>query len=162
MRILGIDPGSNITGFGVISITNNRCNYIVCGSINMSKKDTTANKLKNIFLGIKSVVDKYQPQHVAIERVFLSKNPSTALKLGQARGAAIAAVALENINLFEYSAREVKKSVVGYGNADKAQVQAMVTNILKLSAMPSFDAADALAVSLCHYSNKIKYSQAVW
>lgn len=147
--ILGIDPGSRITGFGIVQKESYRVHYIASGIIRVEKLGL-AEKLKHIFRDITELVQEYQPEEVAIERVFVSKNADSALKLGQARGTAIAAVANFDIPVYEYAARAIKKSVVGTGQAEKQQVQSMIQYLLKLSSLPQVDAADALAVALCH------------
>ncbi|MCP3680438.1 MAG: crossover junction endodeoxyribonuclease RuvC [Gammaproteobacteria bacterium] len=147
--ILGIDPGSRLTGYGIISFERRQARYISSGHIR-TQGDALSGRLGQIFHGISEVVKRHQPTEVAIEQVFIHQNAATALKLGQARGAAIAAVAQNNLLLREYSARQVKKAVVGYGAADKTQIQQMVTRLLSLSQPPQSDAADALAIALCH------------
>lgn len=149
MLILGIDPGSVSMGYGIISHEGNKVEYVTSGCIKIGKLDLPE-RLKQIYSDITQIVAKYTPQHAAIERVFVHKNVSSALKLGQARGVAIAAVACQNLTVAEYSAREVKQAVVGYGNADKNQIQQMIKTILRLNALPASDAADALAIALCH------------
>lgn len=152
MLILGIDPGSITTGYGIIQHVGSKSTYIASGCIKIGQQ-LWPDRLKQIFLDLTYIISQYAPQQVAIERVFMHKNADSALKLGQARGVAIAAVACQNISVAEYSAREVKQAVVGYGNADKNQVQQMVKAILNLTAMPAADAADALAIALCHGNN---------
>lgn len=148
--ILGIDPGSRITGYGLIrGLPNNKHQFLACGCIRI-EKENLGNKLKNIHLGVAELVQKFCPQEAAFEQVFFHENPGTALKLGQARGAAIAAAAIHEIEIFEYTARQVKKAVVGYGAAKKEQTQHMVKTLLNLNVIPQEDAADALAIALCH------------
>ena len=147
--ILGIDPGSRITGYGVIEQKGSRCTYIASGCIR-TKGDTLAPKLDMIFSGICEIINQYQPSEFAIEQVFMAKNPDSALKLGQARGAAIVAATQADLYVCEYSARQIKQAVVGTGAATKEQVQQMVTQILKLSGKPQADAADGLAIAICH------------
>lgn|SRR5690606_24595773 len=148
--ILGIDPGSRKTGFGIINVVGARAEYVTSGVIRMADSDELPLRLKTIFDSVTQIIHQYCPQQMAIEQVFMAKNASSALKLGQARGAAIvAAVALE-LPVSEYEARKVKQSVVGNGAADKLQVQHMVKTLLRLPAAPQEDAADALAVALCH------------
>lgn len=149
MRILGIDPGSRITGFGVIEIVQGRTLYVTSGCIRV-KGDNFPQRLKEVFDGVRQISQHYQPDCMAIEKVFVHKNVDSALKLGQARGAAICAVLERELVVHEYAATEIKKSVVGKGRAAKEQVQHMVTALLKLPGMPQEDAADALAVALCH------------
>lgn len=147
--ILGIDPGSRITGYGVIKQLGAKFEYLGSGCIRM-QGDELASRLHQIYNGVSEIINQFQPTTFAIEQVFMAKNPDSALKLGQARGAAIVAATNMQLPVAEYSARQIKQSVVGKGNADKTQVQHMVTHILKLSATPQADAADALAVALCH------------
>lgn len=147
--ILGIDPGSRITGFGVVRQQGNKFEYLGSGCIRV-KGDELAARLDQIYQGVSEVITQFQPSDFAIEQVFMAKNPDSALKLGQARGAAIVAATNQQLAVSEYSARQIKQSVVGKGNAEKTQVQHMVSYLLKLSASPQADAADALAVALCH------------
>lgn len=147
--ILGIDPGSRITGYGIIRSNGNRHQYISSGCIR-TQQANFPERLHLIFQGVTQIIQQYQPQYVAIEQVFMAKNPDSALKLGQARGAAIVAAVHQQLPVAEYTARQVKQSVVGSGAADKTQVQHMVTHLLQLNGVPQADAADALAVALCH------------
>lgn len=147
--ILGIDPGSRITGFGVINQVGSRIEYIDSGCIRIPAGELPE-KLQQVYEGIHRVIEVHQPQMVGIEQVFMSRNADSALKLGQARGAAIVAAVNQGLPVAEYSARQVKQSVVGKGSADKTQVQHMVMALLKLNRVPQADAADALAVALCH------------
>jgi crossover junction endodeoxyribonuclease RuvC len=147
--ILGIDPGSRITGYGIIKQVGAKAEYLGSGCIRM-QGDELAPRLKQIFDGVSEIISQFRPTEFAIEQVFLAKNPASALKLGQARGAAIVAATNHDLPVAEYSARQIKQAVVGKGSADKIQVQHMVTYLLKLSASPQADAADALAVALCH------------
>ncbi|ABG41454.1 MAG: crossover junction endodeoxyribonuclease RuvC [Alteromonadaceae bacterium] len=147
--ILGIDPGSRITGYGVIQRAGRQQQYLGSGCIRM-QGDALAPRLQQIFDGVSQLILQYKPDMFAIEQVFMAKNPDSALKLGQARGAAIVAASNQGLDVAEYSARQIKQSVVGNGNAQKSQVQHMVTFILKLPGTPQADAADALAVALCH------------
>jgi len=148
-RILGIDPGSRLTGFGVIDETATGYKYVASGCLRI-KGDNFPLRLKQIFAGISDVVDEYQPTEMAIEQVFMHKNADSALKLGQARGAAICAVQLFDIPVYEYAARQVKQAVVGKGSADKLQVQHMVKILLGITGELQIDASDALGISLCH------------
>lgn len=147
--ILGIDPGSRITGFGVVRQQGSKFQYIGSGCIRTPEADLSV-KLNTIFNGVSEIITQYQPTTFAIEQVFLAHNPDSALKLGQARGSAIVAATQNELPVFEYSARQIKQSVVGTGAAEKAQVQHMVQHILKLEGKPQADAADALAVAICH------------
>jgi len=144
--IIGIDPGSCITGYGVIDWQNNQATYLDSGCVRVTGNEIQK-RLQQIFFGIQTVIEKYLPIEAAIEQIFMHQNPGAALKLGQARGAALVAL---NIPVAEYSARQVKQSVVGYGAADKAQVQHMVKILLNIKGKLQADAADALAIALCH------------
>lgn len=147
--ILGIDPGSRITGYGLIQQKGSKCIYIASGCIR-TKGEVLAAKLDMIFNGIREIIQQYQPSEFAIEQVFMAKNPDSALKLGQARGAAIVAATQADLYVCEYSARQIKQAVSGTGGASKEQVQQMVMHILSLSGRPQADAADGLAVAICH------------
>lgn len=147
--ILGIDPGSRKTGFGIINAVGNKTEYVTSGVIRISDVELPE-RLKIIFNSITQIINQYCPQEMAIEQVFMAKNAASALKLGQARGAAIVAAVAQDLPVSEYEARKVKQSVVGNGAADKLQVQHMVKTLLRLPAAPQEDAADALAVALCH------------
>ena len=147
--ILGIDPGSRITGFGVIKAVNRELLYMGSGCIRTAEGEFT-DRLLQIFNGICEIMEQYNPDEVAIEAGFMHQNPSSALKLGHARGVAMVACASHRRNVSEYSPREIKQAVVGYGAAEKSQVKHMVQQLLLLSAAPQSDAADALAVAICH------------
>ena len=147
--ILGIDPGSRLTGYGVIRQTGSRFAYLGSGCIRLGN-DALPERLQKIHAGVSEIINQFQPDMFAIEQVFMAHNPDSALKLGQARGAAIVAATNHQLPVAEYSARQIKQSVVGNGAADKAQVQHMVKTLLKLPGTPQADAADALAVALCH------------
>jgi len=149
VRVLGIDPGSQCTGFGVLDATGPRLAYVASGVIRTSQGDFAA-RLCEIFRCVQTVVAQYRPQEIAIERVFVNRNPDSALKLGQARGAAICGTAGANAELFEYATREIKLAVVGSGSAEKSQVQLMMKSLLKLEGPLASDAADALAAAVCH------------
>lgn len=149
MIILGIDPGSRLTGYGVVRQHGSKFDYIASGCIRMTLGEMP-DRLAQIFDGVREIIRQVQPDVFAIEQVFMARNPDSALKLGQARGAAIVAAKFAGLPVFEYSARQVKQSVVGTGAAAKEQVQHMVKTLLKLPASPQADAADALAVALCH------------
>ncbi len=147
--ILGIDPGSRITGYGVVNAVGGRCEYVSSGCIRISG-DHLPDRIQQIYYGVLEVIRRSCPQEMAIEQVFMAKNADSALKLGQARGAAIVAGVSQSLPVAEYAARAVKQAVVGKGSADKVQVQHMVRSILKLPGLPQADAADALAIALCH------------
>ncbi|MGZ8199667.1 MAG: crossover junction endodeoxyribonuclease RuvC [Methylosarcina sp.] len=148
-RILGIDPGSRLTGFGIIEQLPKGYRYITSGSIHI-KADYFPDRLKEIFNSLQEIIEHYQPEEMAIEQVFMHKNADSALKLGQARGAAICAVHTASLPVFEYAARQVKQAVVGKGSAEKAQVQHMVKILLGIQGELQIDASDALALCLCH------------
>ena len=147
--ILGIDPGSRITGYGIINHNGQTIEYVDSGCIRIAPGELPE-RLKQVYDGIDQVIEAWSPQQVGIEQVFMAKNADSALKLGQARGAAIVAAMNHGLPVSEYSARQVKQSVVGTGSADKEQVQHMVMTMLRLNRKPQADAADALAVALCH------------
>lgn len=151
--ILGIDPGSRKTGFGIINVLGSKTDYVTSGVIRIPDIELPE-RLKIIFDSLTQIINQYCPQEMAIEHVFMAKNPGSALKLGQARGAAIVAAVTQNIPVNEYEARKIKQSVVGNGAADKLQVQHMVKTLLRLPACPQEDAADALAVALCHANSQ--------
>ena len=147
--ILGIDPGSRKTGFGIISYMSGRSEYVSSGVIKLPDGELPE-RLRIIYHSVTELVDLHCPQELAIEQVFMARSAGSALKLGQARGAAIVACVARDMAVSEYSARQIKQSVVGTGAADKAQVQHMVKVLLGLPAEPPEDAADALAAALCH------------
>ena len=148
-RILGIDPGSLATGYGIIDQHGQRMSYVASGCIR-AKGESLAERLGFIFAGVNSIIEEFLPHEMAIERVFMNKNADSALKLGQARGAAICATVQRQVPVDEYAAREIKLAVVGKGSATKEQVQHMVCVLLSLSKKPQSDAADALGVAVCH------------
>lgn len=148
--ILGIDPGSRITGYGLIKEVNRQLAYVDSGCIRTTPTHELSQKLLQIYDGICELMDRYNPDEVAIEQVFMHQNPNSALKLGHARGAAMVAAASHRVNVSEYSAREIKQTVVGYGAAAKDQVNHMVVQLLGLNKSPQSDAADALAIAICH------------
>lgn len=149
MRIMGIDPGSRSTGYGVIDVTGVHAQHVASGCIHTSATDLPQ-RLKTIYQGIAAVIAAYQPLEVAAEQVFMHRNADSALKLGQARGAALCAAVMAGLPVSEYAPRSVKQALVGSGAADKTQVQYMVALLLKLVETPAPDAADALAVAICH------------
>lgn len=147
-RTLGIDPGSRITGYGIIDTSSSRSIYVASGCVRMETSEMMT-RMQEIFDGVAQLIDRYQPQEIAIERVFVHRNADSALKLGQARAAALCASFPCELPVFEYTPREIKLAVVGTGAADKVQVQHMVKMLLKLEGDVQADAADALAVALC-------------
>jgi crossover junction endodeoxyribonuclease RuvC len=147
--IIGIDPGSQKTGFGIINSVNGRHSYIDSGVIRLPRT-ALPERLKIIAESVATLVERYGPTELSVEQVFLAKSADAALKLGQARGAAIVPCVTRGLEVAEYSARQIKQSVVGTGAADKSQVQHMVRVLLNLPGEPQEDAADALAAALCH------------
>ena len=156
--ILGIDPGSRITGYGVIDSDGYNADYVTSGCIKTGEK-SLPQRLSIIYAGIQELLLEFSPEEVAIESVFMHRNADSALKLGQARGAAICAVVNQSLEINEYSPTEIKQSVVGKGNAQKEQVQHMVQVLLKLNSSPQSDAADALAVAVCHANTRNSLSR---
>ena len=150
VRILGIDPGLRITGFGIIDKTGQKLAYVTSGCIRSNDKEGLPLRLKTLLEGITEVINTYQPAEAAIEKVFVNVNPQSTLLLGQARGAAISALVLAGLPVAEYTALQIKQAVVGHGKAAKEQVGHMVTRLLQLPGAPSADAADALACAICH------------
>jgi len=150
VRILGIDPGLRITGFGVIDKTGQKLAYVASGCIKTNEALSLPERIKTIIDGIAEVATAYHPHQAAIEKVFVNVNPQSTLLLGQARGAAIAALVGQGLPVAEYTALQLKQAVVGHGKAAKEQVQAMVIRLLSLPGEPSADAADALACAICH------------
>ncbi|MFA7382634.1 MAG: crossover junction endodeoxyribonuclease RuvC [Desulfurivibrionaceae bacterium] len=154
VRILGIDPGSRATGYGVIDRQGHTLTFVTCGVIRTSEKKPFPERLEEIYEGIREVIGAYQPQLAGIEDIFTAVNPRSALKLGHARGVLILAARQHGLILEEYSPTVVKQAVAGYGQAPKEQVQQMVRILLKLAASPSQDAADALAVAICRANQR--------
>jgi len=150
MRILGVDPGLRRTGFGVIDVKGTRLSYVTSGSIVVPSDQPLAQRLRVILDNLRQIIQDTQPTLAAIEIVFMNTNPQSTLLLGQARGAALCALADSDLDVHEYTALQIKKSVVGHGKAAKEQVQSMVQRLLNLSGVPGPDAADALACAICH------------
>ena len=148
-RILGIDPGSRLTGFGILDFRGDAPSYVTSGTVR-SVEGGFADRLRQIFDAVGEIVGRYQPDIVAIESVFMHKNAGSALKLGHARAAALCATFAHGIEVYEYAPREIKQAIVGTGAASKQQVQHMVVSLLQLDGTPAPDAADALAAALCH------------
>ena len=149
-RTLGIDPGSQVTGFGVVEKNGNRLHHLGSGTIRLSALPSLYLRLEKIHRGLQEIIQEFQPAEVAVEKVFLAKNVHSALTLGHARGAALLAAVEAGLKLFEYSPLEIKKAVTGYGRADKGQVQSMVKTLLGLKTVRSPDVSDALAAAVCH------------
>ena len=162
MRVLGIDCGSRITGYGVIDSNGADCIYICCGAIRSKSSDPLADRLKSIYNGIVQIIREHEPEAAAFESLFYATNVQSALKLGHVRGVSMFAAAEANLPIYEYSPLEVKSAVTGYGRAEKSQVQQMVRALLKLNAPPQpYDASDALAVAICHiHTNRFNKSLA--
>lgn len=148
-RILGLDPGLRITGFGVIDTLGGQLRYVASGCIR-SRDGELPGRLKTLLDGVREVIATYTPDQVAVEKVFVNVNPQSTLLLGQARGAVICGAVSCELPVHEYTALQVKQAVVGYGKANKVQVQHMVQRLLTLDGYPSADAADALACAICH------------
>jgi len=154
VRIIGIDPGSRCTGYGLIDSDGLRHHYVGSGHIAV-RGDSLAERLGNIFTELSAIMAEHQPQQMGIEQVFLNKNVDSALKLGQARGAAICAGVGAKLEIGEYTPRAIKKAVVGNGSADKQQIQQMMKILLKLDFEPQSDEADGLAIAVCHANHMI-------
>jgi crossover junction endodeoxyribonuclease RuvC len=150
IRILGIDPGLRITGFGVLDQSGQKLAYVTSGCIRTPQSGELSIRLKAILDGLAEVIAQHRPHYIAIEKVFVNANPQSTLLLGQARGTAICAAVMHDLPIAEYTALQVKQAVVGNGHAKKEQVQEMVKRLLKLAGAPSPDAADALACAICH------------
>ena len=159
MRILGIDPGLQTTGFGVIDMEGQRLSYVASGTIRTNKMELgdLPGRLKVLFDGISEVASRYQPQVAAVEIVFVNVNPQSTLLLGQARGAALTALVNANLAVSEYTALQMKKAIVGHGHAKKEQVQAMVQRLLNLPGVPGKDAADALGLAIMHAHARVSF-----
>ena len=149
IRILGIDPGSRITGYGIVDTDGRKTVYVTSGCVRV-QQDNIGEKLKIIFDAVSQLVQESNPNELAVEKVFMHRNADSALKLGQARGAAICAVTTNAIPVWEYTPTQIKQSIVGKGNASKEQIQHMVRVLLNFPGIPQADAADALAAALCH------------
>lgn len=152
MRLIGIDPGLRHTGWGIIETEGNRLRHVAAGTIRPGPDMDTATRLRALHDGLAAVLAEYRPDEAAVEETFVNTNPESTLKLGQARGIALLAPALFDIPVFEYAPNRIKKAVVGAGHAAKTQVQFMVARLLPGCAVSSADAADALAVAICHAS----------
>jgi len=151
MIIMGIDPGLAITGFGLIHFEKNHFQVIQYGVIRTESKETLPNRLVQIHQGIQTLIDRYQPQAVAVEELFFNTNAKSALLVGQARGVVVVTAAVAGLPVYEYTPLQVKQGIAGYGRAEKQQVQHMVKTLLNLKEIPRpDDAADALAIAVCH------------
>ncbi len=150
MRVLGIDPGSITTGYGIVEMNGGKLSHIDNGSVTCKKETLLENRLKLIFDSLHDIIASYAPAIMAVERIFVSKGAASALKLGHARGVAILSAVNKNIDVVQYTPMEVKKAVTGYGKADKEQVKYMVAKLLNIPCSLKTDASDALAVAICH------------
>ena len=160
MRILGVDCGSRVTGYGLIDVESSECDFVDCGPIRPPNAETLQGRLQFIHGALANVIRMLEPDVAAFESVFYAANAQTAIKLGHVRGVSIFTAADAGIPVFEYSALQVKSAVTGYGRADKAQVQQMVRSLLQLKEIPEpYDASDALAVAICH-AQSYRYKQA--
>jgi len=153
MRVLGVDPGSRITGYGLLEEKNRRISFIEAGLIKPPEKMPFSQKIHRIFQGLVEILDRCTPDAMAVEDLFYAKNARSSLKLGHARGAALIAAGQQDIEVFEYTPLEIKKSVVGYGRAEKEQVRSMVNIMLQLKEQVPLDASDALAAAICHINS---------
>ncbi len=154
--VLGIDPGNHITGYGIIEKRRSDIQYITHGEIKLARSSSSSSCLTIIYKNLLEIIEKTVPDIFAIEDIFYGKNIRSLIRQGEVRGVAILAAAQNKIPVYEYSPLQIKKAVVGYGRAEKYQVQTMVKAILKLQQLPSEDAADALAVAICHINNLMK------
>jgi crossover junction endodeoxyribonuclease RuvC len=154
IRILGVDPGLRHTGWGLIEATGSRLSFLACGSIKTDMGNSLADRLASIHCALMALVDENAPHEAAVEETFVNRDPQSTLKLGQARGVALAALALKNLPVAEYAANLVKKTVVGVGHAEKNQIAMMVRVLLPGSTASAPDAADALAVAICHAQHR--------
>jgi crossover junction endodeoxyribonuclease RuvC len=154
IRIIGIDPGLRRTGWGLVGVEGSRLSYFGCGAVVADADVPMAERLAYILTQVSALVGEHAPDEAAIEETFINRDPQSALKLGQARGVAMAALAMKGLSVAEYSANVVKKTVVGAGHADKNQIAMMVKILLPASGAKSADAADALAVAICHAQHR--------
>lgn len=160
LRIIGIDPGSRVTGYGVVDRVGPKLVHIDNGCLTMRGADPLPQRLDQIYRGLSDIFAKYQPEAVAIEEIFFAKNVASSIKLGEARGVALLAAVQRRIPIQEYSTRAVKQSITGYGQATKDQIQKMVKALLALPEVAQEDASDALAVAICH-ANSYRMMKAV-
>ncbi len=151
MRVLGIDPGTMVTGFGIVDDIRGKLSLVSYGTIEGKRKDSFPDRLKIMFDGLSKAIEDYEPDQISLESAFYGKSVKAAIKIGEARGVAILCAAMADIPLFEYAPTEVKRAVVGIGNAQKVQVSKMVKILLSLTEVPAkYDATDALAIAICH------------
>lgn len=154
-RIIGIDPGLRNMGWGIIEVAGNKLEYIACGKVCSDSKLSLALRLKELFFGLNKILEQYTPNEAAVEQTFVNKDAVATLKLGQARAVALLVPSLHNVIVAEYAPNKVKKAVVGVGHCEKQQVQMMVSMLLPRSKAASADAADALAIAICHAHYRI-------
>ncbi|SEG54341.1 crossover junction endodeoxyribonuclease RuvC [Bosea lathyri] len=154
IRILGLDPGLRKTGWGVITSEGSKLSFVACGCVESDGTLTLAERLRQLHEGLTSVITSFDPDEVAVEETFVNRDPQSTLKLGQARGIALVVPALAGLGVAEYAANLVKKTVVGVGHADKKQIQMMIRVLLPKAEAKSADAADALAVAICHAQHR--------
>lgn len=154
IRILGLDPGLRKTGWGIVVSEGTKLGFVACGVVESDEKRPLAERLKQLHNGIAGIIAAHAPEEAAVEETFVNRDPQSALKLGQARGIALLVPALAGLDVAEYAANLVKKTVVGVGHADKKQVQAMIRVLLPKAEAKSADAADALAVAICHAQHR--------
>jgi len=150
MIVLGVDPGSRVTGYGLVEKSGNQITCLHSGTFGTSLDRPFFERIYEIFQSMSEIMNRYRPEEMAIEDLFFHKNLESALKIGHARGAVLIAAVQNKVKIFEYSPLEIKKSVVGYGRATKEQVRSMIQLILKLKTLPPLDASDALATAICH------------
>jgi len=161
VRIIGIDPGLQRTGWGVVDVAGNRLSFVACGTITSTAKDELASRLVELHDGLREIVAEHRPDEAAVEHTFVNTNPTATLKLGQARGIALLVPALAGLSVAEYAPNAVKKAIVGAGHAEKEQVQHMVKILLPRAVWKGADAADALAIAICHAHNRQSLAQAM-
>ena len=154
-RVVGIDPGTLVTGWGVVEAVGSKLVHLAHGTIATAGAHEQGARLSRIYRAIEAVIEAYRPNGISIERVFFARNAQSALKLGQARGVVLLAAAHHHASVYEYAAAEIKSAVVGYGQATKGQVQMMVASLLHLPGRPELDAADALAAAICHLHRQV-------
>ena len=154
MRLMGLDPGLRITGWGIIDIDGNRMRHVADGCVKSNAKLPLAERLVQLYEGVEEIIKRFGPIEAAVEETFVNKNPNSTLKLGQARGVVMLTPARAGLSVSEYTPNQVKKTVVGTGHAGKEQVQMMVKTLLPTATMESADAADALAVAICHAQHR--------
>ena len=153
-RIIGIDPGLRNMGWGIIDVEGSKLMFVACGSVHSDAKLSLAERLRQLHDGLATIITQYEPDEAAVEETFVNTDPQATLKLGQARGIALVVPALAGLSVAEYGANKVKKTVVGAGHAEKDQVQMMVKVLLPKSGVKSTDAADALAIAICHAQHR--------